>query len=188
MIEGILGIRTWRSWRPRDISYSRYTTTPALLEAYLENREYSKCKGVLRSLFVDYTWESETIESNKIPSLVNEEGIYADPIKLEYINKDIVGIIELKGKILIHSDGILRGQWAKIIKLFIHQEIADYNSLLKLGNIYNTPIVVTNNTEESFKHWCCKNSELIRRNHSLTHSLGYECKPPKVIQEFYEVC
>ena len=61
-------------------------------------------------------WHGKMAKSDKEPSRDNQSGIYADK-NFSSIFFGIYGAVDLSGKILVHSDGIIRGQYANILWL-----------------------------------------------------------------------
>lgn len=83
----------------------------------------------LLSTVIGYTWKAINI-SDIIPSEGNQHGFYC--VRLTALNtlagmrgyfhsglKQVSGFIELRGKVIEHTDGILRAEWARILCLFV---------------------------------------------------------------------
>lgn len=115
------------------------------------------CDAVgLASTAMRYHWK-ELNFADKVPTSHNQSGFYC--IKLtglgvlttgaDYFDtgrQDVSGFIELRGKVLEHSDGILRAEVAKLICLFVTSENESIGSVV--GHLYElyplTPVFVLN--------------------------------------------
>ena len=79
----------------------------------------------LGSTAMSTSWNSQMI-ADKIPTGNNNNGLYCvrlDPLGLmtraaSYFG-EVCGLLELRGKVLEHTDGIVRAEWARIICIFI---------------------------------------------------------------------
>jgi len=79
----------------------------------------------LRSTSMGSVWESQMI-ADKIPTAQNSSGLYCvklDPLglmtKASYYLDGVCGLVELRGKVLEHTDSVVRAEWARIICVFI---------------------------------------------------------------------
>ena len=93
-------------------------------------RSWGINKGKLQSTSRDIIW-SKIMIADEIPSKNNDNGLYAYSTD-NFINEqnNIIGLVELRGKILEHEDGVLRGEWARILCIFCLKE-SDYRILTK---------------------------------------------------------
>lgn len=79
----------------------------------------------LRSTAMNTSWKSVMI-ADKMPAEDNVGGLYCiklDPLGLmtraaSYFG-EVCGLLELRGKVLEHTDGVVRAEWARIICVFI---------------------------------------------------------------------
>lgn len=154
-VRGLVGFRTWKTVR----------------------------NGYLYSTAIAYGWEDSELYADTKPTFFNQNGFYFygfDKLNNACSPLDYAaGIVEARGDIVEHEDGIMRAEWMKILKLFIHGEFTnDY--WIKLNyNIYKVPIVLTDSIEQSLKHWVeTKGKVYIERNKTL---LGQS--PCKTLEE-----
>lgn len=98
-------------------------------------REWSYYGGFLHSVGVDYEW-TKSIEKCDL-SRGTYGGLHAYKINSIGINttKLVTGLVELRGKVIEHSDGVLRAEWARILVLFCHNN----NTCNLLSGIYGVP-------------------------------------------------
>lgn len=112
------------------------------------------CK--LRSAFMSYDWNIVSI-SDKVPTRDNSSGLHC--IKLTALNlltgmrnyfqlgsNEVCGLVELRGVIQEHTDGVLRAEWARILCLFITSDNKKVEeTYLGLYNNYpGVPIYILN--------------------------------------------
>jgi len=79
----------------------------------------------LGSTAMSTSWKSMMI-ADRIPTKSNNNGLYCvklDPLGLmtraaSYFG-DVCGLLELRGKVLEHTDGVVRAEWARIICIFL---------------------------------------------------------------------
>ncbi|AKG53293.1 hypothetical protein DGWBC_0615 [Dehalogenimonas sp. WBC-2] len=96
-------------------------------------------------------YDSTCIWADQIPEPSNESGIYAcqlpnyNWITSSYESAIVIGIVELAGKIVEHKDGILRGEFCKILFSIAHPYHAT-----RLSKIYGIPCVTANDAAEAF--------------------------------------
>ena len=89
-------------------------------------RDWLERDGKLYSWGVGDSIWTNPMQADLVPSKDNDHGLYARVPNKHHAGTKIVGLVEFRGKILEHSDGILRGEWAKILCVFCHNEY-DYN-------------------------------------------------------------
>jgi len=82
-------------------------------------------KLFLGSTAMSSVWMSQMI-ADRIPTEDNVHGLYCvrlDPLGLmtraSYYLGDVCGLLELRGKVLEHTDGVVRAEWARIMCVFI---------------------------------------------------------------------
>jgi hypothetical protein len=122
------------------------------IEGLIAVREWS-CDGLLHSTFAAYRWKSPEVTSDKQPALINQNGIYCRTLEnYKDMRGDYVGIVELRGEILWHTDDVLRAEWCRILRLFVHQD-ANEALLAQLHSVYGVPMVVTNSAPKSIEKW-----------------------------------
>jgi len=105
-VEGMVAFRTWG------------------IGSILDGKT-GKRRWVLESTAMNTSWKSQMI-ADKIPTADNNSGLYCvklDPLGLmtraaSYFG-DVCGLLELRGKVLEHTDGIVRAEWARIMCIFI---------------------------------------------------------------------
>ena len=81
----------------------------------------------LGSTAVRNTWKTINY-ADKVPEENNNRGLYAILLSPSYSNdcnvfyrghNQISGIVEVRGKIIIHKDGVIRAEWARILNIMI---------------------------------------------------------------------
>ena len=109
-VEGMIAFRTWGVWSVNQ----------------RVNVEGDRVAGMfLRSTVMNTSWKSIMI-ADKIPTESNSSGLYCiklDPLGLMtraagYFG-DVCGLLELRGRVLEHTDGVVRAEWARIICVFV---------------------------------------------------------------------
>jgi len=113
-------------------------------------------------------WHSAFAKADETPSEANTHGIYAynslsSQRRFLYF-ENIIGKLELGGKIIVHSDGRIRGEYARI-KLFL-VSIDDYEDIAQKLAYYNVPILPMNAPEiiENYiQEWEQLNEQLIQQ-------------------------
>lgn len=95
-------------------------------------------------------YDSTQIWADQIPEPDNNSGIYAchlpsyDRIASFYDSAVVIGIVELAGKIVEHKDGILRGEFCRILSFIAHPEHAE-----RLSKLYGIPCVTAIDAAEA---------------------------------------
>ncbi len=101
-VEGMIAFRTW--------NLKRTVTEDGLF---------------LGSTAMSTVWKPVMI-ADRIPAKGNDSGLYCvrlDPLGLmtraSYYMGDVSGLLELRGRILEHTDGVVKAEWARIICVFL---------------------------------------------------------------------
>lgn len=142
-------------------------------------------KLLLNSTAMSHEWNDFIEVADVIPSPDNDNGIYSYTLKQrgQVLDKDVVGIIELRGKILEYTDGVLRSEWARILRLFVKEDEANSLRLLSFKNLYRVPITVTNDMEKSISKWAKENLKHCEEyNDSVLAQYSNELPEPKAIE------
>ena len=89
-------------------------------------------------------WNSQMI-ADRIPTPNNNNGLYCvklDPLGLmtraSYYLGEVCGLLELRGKVLEHTDGVVRAEWARIMCVFIQANENTENNYQGLCYSYPT--------------------------------------------------
>lgn len=70
-------------------------------------------------------WHNRSVKSDREPAIDNSSGIYAEKGFPEYMNS-VLGAVDLSGRIMVHSDNVIRGQYANILWLtFCGEDLLD---------------------------------------------------------------
>lgn len=115
------------------------------------------------------------MRSRGLPEVSNNKGLYAYSFDGDYdltpkiLNENLneisqsnpekeraVGIVELRGKILLHSDGTIRAQWAIPLLVWVNKDVTNAH-MNKISQAYNCLVVSTDDFIISFNRW--KNNE-----------------------------
>jgi len=112
-VEGMVAFRTW------DVK-------PVGVDLGMSVRCLPVDTGLfLGSAVMSSVWKSVMI-ADEIPTASNNNGLYCvklDPLGLmtraSYYLDDVCGLLELRGKVLEHTDGVVRAEWARIVCVFI---------------------------------------------------------------------
>jgi len=95
------------------------------VEGVVAFRTWNVTDGKLGSMATRSVWSSQMI-ADRIPTASNTSGLYCvklDPLGLmttvSYYLGEVCGLVELRGKVLEHADGVMRAEWARIICVFI---------------------------------------------------------------------
>lgn len=89
-------------------------------------------------------YDSSVIWADRTPTATNRNGIYAHqlpaadhwPRELPILGYAF-GIVELSGHVVVHEDGVLRGERCRILMLIARADVASY-----LSRIYGVPVMV----------------------------------------------
>lgn len=111
-VEGMVAFRTWnvrRAGVDLDIAL-RYGREGGLF---------------LGSMVMSAVWKSVMI-ADRVPAEDNNSGLYCvklDPLGLmtraSYYLGEVCGLLELRGRVLEHTDGVMKAEWARIICVFL---------------------------------------------------------------------
>lgn len=129
-VEGMIAFRTWNITRRNRVS------------SYLQGTGGSGL--FLGSTAMSSVWSSIMI-ADRIPAEGNDSGLYCiklDPLGLitkaaSYLG-EVCGLLELRGKVLEHTDGVVRAEWARIICVFIQANEKTENVYSELQQSYPT--------------------------------------------------
>lgn len=180
-IEGLIALRGWSTTTREDIIMTR-------IPYYGYRTLDTSIHTLLQSTGMDVTWDKNPFIADKIPTLSNQNGIYAYlPHNCQRIKGEIKGVVELKGQIIEHDDDVLRASWAKIHHLFIPNDIIDDKWLRTYAYVYNCHITLTNNLNKSIEKWV-ENEGVYHqaRNQTLLYSFSRELPHPIVCEEYFE--
>jgi hypothetical protein len=144
--------------------------------------------------------------SDNIPRADNNQGLYAFDFKVkltpELLDKYLgkvepsnplcdrsVGIVELRGHIIVHADGIIRAQWAKPIIIWVFAE-AGKDWMTRLYQAYHCPIIATDDFVASLDNWTKGDgTALIEQNEYKSACFGESAKDrygmPQISKESY---
>ena len=137
--------------------------------------------ALLESTHDSLSWPSDTwtypMRSKGIPTASNNKGLYSFSINDlepthelldEYLggisvarpqNERAMGIIELRGRILAHTNGQFRSQWARPLIIWVDASIKDAH-MGKLSQAYQCPVVATDDLLKSYDKWISDNQNL----------------------------
>ena len=98
----------------------------------------------LGSTAMNTSWKPVMI-ADRIPAEGNDNGLYCvrlDPLGLmtraSYYLGEVCGLLELRGKVLEHTDGVVKAEWARIICVFIQANEKAENVYSGLSKSYPT--------------------------------------------------
>ncbi len=121
-VEGMIAFRTW--------NLKRTVTEDGLF---------------LGSTAMSTVWKPVMI-ADRIPAKGNDSGLYCvrlDPLGLmtraSYYLGEVSGLLELRGRILEHTDGVVKAEWARIICVFIQAN--EHTENVYSGLSYSYPTV-----------------------------------------------
>lgn len=144
-MDEIRGLVAWRMWRAMSLLMSSHRDTIG---------------------WPGSVW-SCPMTSDNIPSASNNSGLYAfdlespltDNLLNDYLSdKDLedhnksIGIVELRGKILLHRDNIIRAEWARPILIWVSLD-SNVRWMERLYQAYHCQIISTDNFVMSFNKW-----------------------------------
>lgn len=164
---------------------------PDTVEGLVAIREW-EFDGLLHSTIVSYRWKSPIVTSDKTPTITNQNGIYCKTLSsYKDVSENYVGVVELRGEILWHTDDVLRAEWCKILRLFIDEDVADDQVLTQLHAVYNVPIVVTNCIHKAIEVWLKKDGkEYLNKNEEILKQYGSSIVSiygtPNIVREKYK--
>ena len=137
--------------------------------------------GRLFSMGRDYSWD-EVVFADLVPTEDNTNGIYGyelSPTGLFGLGplylKDwrATGLIEMRGRVVVHNDGVLRAEWAKILCIFLTDAEGASIALPALHEVYpNTPVYVLNPCQIPEILFRMTLKEMIRRKTSQSSGQG----------------
>ena len=111
-----------------------------------------ECGGLLHGVGVGsgYSWREINV-SDVVPDLWNGHGLYSIMLDSNglmsnanaYVG-DYCGLLELRGKVVDHEDGVLRAEWARILCIWVTLCSPEVYSAVRLlyANYPSTPIYV----------------------------------------------
>lgn len=122
-------------------------TIPASLKGLLCIRQWKFENDpplFLRSTNSSFVWKANNVVADRIPAKENESGIYAYLLGAQIPKwTDHIGLIELTGRVIVHADGIVRGEKAKIIAL-ISRDSGHWGVTPEdFSSSYKVPCVIT---------------------------------------------
>ena len=97
-------------------------------------------------------WQQSTKYADSIPSHVNQNGIYCYPIdQYRKVNHAVVrGVVEIGGKLVEHTDNIIRAEKCRILRLFVPIEFISEALANRYGDV---AIIGTNNPAKALEEW-----------------------------------
>ena len=109
----------------------------------------------LHSQSADYIWKRNEEKADTMPSRENFNGIYALQLPAVPDNcTDILGIVEMKGKILVHRDSVVRAEYCKVHLLIVDSRRIDKQRREKISSLYKVPILtVSQDADEYLTQW-----------------------------------
>jgi len=150
-------------------------------------------RGMLQGTGNSVNWEINPNFADKKPSISNDNGLYC--YNLENASKKfedwrhVAGVVEIGGECIEHTDGIIRAEWCKILKLFVI-DTTTQEQIRVLSMLYNVPIVLTNSIKDSLKNWYKKEGQnLIEHNKQVLEIFTHESVEqitPEIEHEKYE--
>ena len=116
------------------------------------------------------TWIGKEATADKAPSKNNNSGLYStylDYYDLSFGSEDAVGIVECRGQIQIHEDGLVRSEYAVILEVFINSKNSDLAQCKAIAQRYDVPVLYTDDINKSFIEWKRQNTLLLMRQHRM---------------------
>jgi len=130
---------------------------PVLIRGWEEFSKQDE-EPLLESTGMPYYWRTNPCVAKPTPTAYNKAGFYARSLDLPtakkyYSREHVIGIIEGRGRIFRHTDGIVRVEWARILKLFVPLGTTTPTNLTFLYDTYQCEIVQTNSLIKSLSIW-----------------------------------
>jgi hypothetical protein len=107
----------------------------------------------LAARFYEVQYASNVIWSDTVPAADNTNGIYAHVSPAFHLAtsdfgpQKALGVVELSGRIIEHTNGVLRAECCRVLTFLVHTALAS-----RLSQIYGVPCVAADcNTEASLK-------------------------------------
>jgi hypothetical protein len=99
-------------------------------------------------------WGDTEVRSDKVPTLSNHSGLYSCCLdeRMESgpgCSGRILGAVECRGRIQVHSDGVVRSEWCRILALFVDSKVYTKAQARKLHQKYKVPVTYTDAPEWS---------------------------------------
>ena len=152
--DDVHGLVAQRSWDSGGGSGSNRTGMVTFSFSVYGDTDTTKRAGLLESTGRNTSWEADTFVADKPPDLLNQHGLYAYPLGgAAHGPGAVVGIVELRGRIMEHTDNIYRAGWARILRLFIPKVLDAPDRLILWHQVYGVPMTVTNNVKKSLNRW-----------------------------------
>ena len=140
-------------WRMSESSVKKLTVASKVLEelpspprdvyGVIAYRHWNYNGGYLRSIGVTYEWKNKIENTDPLHSN-RYGGLHAykiNDILIKRNNNGVTGLVEMRGKVIEHSDGVLRSEWARILILFCHDCNNPPIFANALSRLYDVPIV-----------------------------------------------
>ncbi len=89
-------------------------------------------------------YDSPVIWADKIPTAKNRNGIYACRVPVlpsgatNHWHDTVLGVVELTGQVVIHEDGVLRGECCRALMFIAHPDLAE-----RLSRVYGIPAMAS---------------------------------------------
>ena len=114
----------------------------------------------------------EVMVADLVPTEDNTSGLYGhelSPVGLLGLGTpydwQVSGLVEMRGRVVVHSDGVLRAEWSKILCIFLTYAEGVSSTLPVLYKVYpNTPVYVLNPCQIPEILFRETLKEMIRRN------------------------
>jgi len=123
-------------------------------------REWSLGRGMyLRSIIQPRRYSSAVIWADETPTAGNRNGIYAWRLPIigqglmGFPCETVIGVVEMSGQVVVHEDGILRGECCRILMLIAHPDFA-----VRLSRIYGIPTMAADGHSgacQTILAWLC---------------------------------
>lgn len=139
----------------------------------------------LHSISIGYSYINSVIISDVIPSDTNKSGFYANKLgygsdSITFLNTPlssyIFGLVEMSGKFIEHTDGIIRAERMRMLLLISNVSLKDRQDI---SSIYGVPILQLN--YEQYMNWLYSNDGIkwLQHNNKVLNTY----KKVKVIDE-----
>ena len=115
------------------------SSPPADIHGVVAYRRWNYSGGYLKSIGVTYQWKNKIEKSDPLHSNMYG-GFHAYKIRDIWLKRQdtVTGLVEMRGKVIEHSDEVLRSEWARILLLLC----SDRDTCDILSKIYDVPAVV----------------------------------------------
>jgi hypothetical protein len=126
-------------------------TLPVELYGIVAIRKWKLQPGMfLDSLVWPRRYSSSFVWANEQPDPGNRNGVYAcqlldyDKITSDFSGGEVIGIVELTGRVIEHSDGIYRAECCRVLQFLAHSYLAE-----RLSKVYGVPCVIADSRDET---------------------------------------